>query len=242
MVKKFFADAVNDFKDKSINLLHIDGLHTYEAVKNDYETWKPKLAENSVIMLHDTRVADFGVWQVWEDIKKEYSNDFVFEFHHSYGLGIAVKGKKYANYLKETLKNSDELREYYNKLHSDSLQQYKIDTLQREIQQIPVQTTELQNKNAELHNKNAELHNKNVELQTEIVEVKSQVEELKDTQLNLNEENVLLKREISEQNQQLVQIQRLLEKSVQKYNALVSRKFVKIYRRLISIVGKDIPI
>ena len=44
LCRKDFNEAVNDFEDSSIDLLHIDGLHTYEAVKNDFETWLPKLA------------------------------------------------------------------------------------------------------------------------------------------------------------------------------------------------------
>lgn len=86
-----FDDASNKFEDNSIDLLHIDGLHTYEAVKNDYELWRSKVTNNGVILFHDTNVfeREFGVWQLWKEISNDGES---FEFKHTHGLGVIAFG------------------------------------------------------------------------------------------------------------------------------------------------------
>jgi hypothetical protein len=92
LIRKYFDEAIKDFRDESIELLHIDGCHTYEAVKHDFNTWLPKVRDSGVILLHDTQVRrrDFGVYKFFEEIIA--NTDYWFEFSHSNGLGIWVKG------------------------------------------------------------------------------------------------------------------------------------------------------
>lgn len=89
LLRMTFDEAVSQFPDQSIDLLHIDGLHTYEAVKHDYETWLPKLAVNGVILFHDIAAFqdDFGVYRLWENLQAQY---YAVQFEHSYGLGILM--------------------------------------------------------------------------------------------------------------------------------------------------------
>jgi len=87
LLRMTFDDAIDNFPDGSIDLLHIDGRHQYEDVKHDFETWRPKLSNRSVVLFHDTQVRerDFGVFRFWPEISKKFPH---FEFAHSYGLGV----------------------------------------------------------------------------------------------------------------------------------------------------------
>lgn len=45
--------AYNEFPEKQIALLFIDGNHDYKSVKDDFETWSPLLVKDGQIVLHD---------------------------------------------------------------------------------------------------------------------------------------------------------------------------------------------
>jgi hypothetical protein len=90
LLRMTFAEAQPQFADSSIDLLHIDGLHTYEAVRADFTSWWPKIRPGGVVLLHDISAthADFEVWKLWEELRGEFQ---CFEFLHSWGLGVLQK-------------------------------------------------------------------------------------------------------------------------------------------------------
>lgn len=93
LIQGTFDDAATHIADGSVDLLHIDGLHTYEAVKHDWEKWHPKVSSSAVVLFHDTNVRerDFGVWRLWEEIRTQHRH---FEFLHGHGLGMLVIGSE----------------------------------------------------------------------------------------------------------------------------------------------------
>ena len=67
---------------KPIDILHIDGTHTTQAVTQDYKTWSPFVREGGVILFHDTDAFP----EVGHVVRK--LPGYVGEFRHSAGLGI----------------------------------------------------------------------------------------------------------------------------------------------------------
>jgi hypothetical protein len=91
LLRTSFDDAVHQFTEETIDLLHLDGLHTYEAVCHDFRTWLPKVKPGGIVLLHDIAVRhdDFGVWRLWDELAEEFAETFAF--HHSWGLGVLRK-------------------------------------------------------------------------------------------------------------------------------------------------------
>jgi O-antigen biosynthesis protein len=92
LIPATFDQARTRFADASIDLLHIDGYHTYDAVHHDFTTWQPKLTDRGVVLFHDTaiREGDFGVFRLWEELSADYP---AFEVPYGCGLGILAAGQ-----------------------------------------------------------------------------------------------------------------------------------------------------
>ena len=146
--QSFFDEAVAGFEDGSIDLLHIDGLHSEEAVLHDFETWKPKLSERAVVLFHDTHVHenDFGVFKVWSALSKNHPH---FEFTHGNGLGVLAVGPNVPQAIKRlcelatspsTQADAQTLRNTYEALGSSVLYQGRAQRLWRQADELWART------------------------------------------------------------------------------------------------------
>jgi O-antigen biosynthesis protein len=119
LVQSTFCEAANRFADGTIDLLHIDGFHSYAAVKEDFDTWRPKMSRRGVILMHDVRarLPGFGVWQLWDEIEATYPT---FAFDHQYGLGVVAVGSDVPSELQPLLNASPiergRIRRYFSQV------------------------------------------------------------------------------------------------------------------------------
>ena len=113
--KMYFDEAVKKFEDNSIDVLHIDGLHTYEAVKHDCDTWLPKVKKDTgIILFHDIYVKrkGFGVYKLWRELKEKYNT---IQFSHYYGLGVVIFDEDIFNVLSKRSVLRKTKFKYYSK-------------------------------------------------------------------------------------------------------------------------------
>ncbi|MDQ0416731.1 putative O-methyltransferase YrrM [Croceifilum oryzae] len=71
-----------------IDILHLDGFHTYDSAKADFLHWLPHLQENGVMLMHDV-VSFPSVKQVYDE-----STMYRCYFPHSAGLGVLSRNKE----------------------------------------------------------------------------------------------------------------------------------------------------
>jgi hypothetical protein len=118
LVRSGFDDALIRFEADSIDVLHIDGLHTETAVRHDIDSWLPKLRPGGILLLHDVdvRTKEFGVWKVWNELQARSRSS---TFHDGPGLGVWQKppAPPLPGFLEQLLSPPDaenaELAKYY---------------------------------------------------------------------------------------------------------------------------------
>ena len=90
LIRSTFDEALAEFEPGSIDVFHLDGLHTEAAVRHDVDSWLTKLRPGGIVLLHDVGVREkgFGVWKAWEELKTEGRS---WTFRDGPGLGLWQK-------------------------------------------------------------------------------------------------------------------------------------------------------
>jgi hypothetical protein len=138
LIRSTFDEALANFGAGSIDLLHIDGRHSYENVRHDFETWQAKLSRLAIVLFHDTNVymEGFGVARFWSEIRSSYPS---FEFLHGHGLGVLGVGSSLPTELSALFSitadpgRADEVRTAYARLGGSVSARYSSDVQQREL-------------------------------------------------------------------------------------------------------------
>ncbi len=107
LLQTTFSEATHQFSDGSLDLLHIDGCHTYDAVYQDWMQWRPKVSNQGVVLFHDTHLRNggFEVWKLWEELQEQYPT---FDIPYGYGLGVVAVGPDIPAGLRELIELSED--------------------------------------------------------------------------------------------------------------------------------------
>ncbi len=150
LVRSTFDDARSMLADRAIDLLHIDGLHTYDAIRHDFESWLPKLSARGVVLLHDINVrkGDFGAWRFWEEIRGRYPT---FAFLHGHGLGVVGVGtdlppdvRWLVSQLPQLRRESSRVQQVFATLGGSLQLEWQLTALEKERRELTSRVAELE--------------------------------------------------------------------------------------------------
>ena len=82
LIQDYSYNVVDQFEDKSIDFIYIDGSHKIEDIKRDIDLYLPKLKNNSFIAGHDYN------WQGVKDLLDSYSDDYIHFGDESWAIKI----------------------------------------------------------------------------------------------------------------------------------------------------------
>jgi predicted O-methyltransferase YrrM len=93
------VDAVRRAMGGAVDFLFIDGDHSYEGVKQDFENYSPLVRAGGLIAFHDIVAGPAnsvgGVPRYWDEIKNQFEHEeFVADWNQGgYGIGVIQKAQ-----------------------------------------------------------------------------------------------------------------------------------------------------
>ena len=82
-------DVFEKVSGKRYDMLFIDGDHSYEGVKKDFEMYLPLVRQNGLIVFHDI-YSEPGVAKFWSEARQKYLHYEIVNFSSKRILGIGV--------------------------------------------------------------------------------------------------------------------------------------------------------
>jgi len=81
-------------KDRKVELLFIDGDHSYEGIKKDFKMYSPLVKSGALVCFHDIVPGDpkkvGGVPEFWKEIRERYETQEIVENWNQAGYGIGI--------------------------------------------------------------------------------------------------------------------------------------------------------
>jgi len=218
LIRSTFDDARDKFAPGSIDLLHLDGYHTFEASSHDFEMWRSKLSARGVMLFHDINVRerDFGVWRLWECLKEEYPS---FEFLHGHGLGVLGVGTDLPDAVRWLLALRSQgpqslvtVRRFFSRLGAAVVARHAIDQAQAALR------SEVASHGERLTQRSLEVEG----LNRELADAKAQLAEANADTARVNSELAAAHQRLAEADERLAESRQQLAESNERLDAATS--------------------
>ena len=88
-----FLEVKKRLNDREVDFMFIDGDHSYEGVKKDFEMYSPLVRKGGIVAFHDARLDNNDtcfVFQYWKEIKEQFPHKEIFNPSGDIGTGVGV--------------------------------------------------------------------------------------------------------------------------------------------------------
>jgi O-antigen biosynthesis protein len=119
VVEATSQEAASLFKERSVDLLHIDGSRAVDTVANEFQNWLLRMSEDGMVLIDCVarRSGNKDVSEFWNSLSASYPS---FMFDHGPGLGVLAVGPGAAllleSLVQSTASESDRIRQFFASL------------------------------------------------------------------------------------------------------------------------------